>query len=363
MSYGVGNHIKLFLKAIGDNSEIERILLIGPQCDLEEYPKVDAHILPVFGRYFFTKQPYFALAARKAIQEELLKDDFDAIHVHFPIIGKEFKVPLVSTFHTLNIQQSKVKYSTGLKSNVSQLAHRIFEIYDKSTMKYSKRSIFVSKTAMDLACEKYAQYRHKFISISNFVDTSRFTAMPSNKKEALSEKYGLDAEIQYFLFAGRLEPMKGVQQLVNAFRELNPPKNSKLLIVGEGPLKEKICSFEFVDYLGRIPYQQMQEIYNIASVFIMPSFYENFPLTILEAMSCALPVISSKVGDVEYILTDEKSLFPPDDYDMMKRKLKNFMAMSVDELEEIGRENQRTIVTHYGMDNATKLTNIYKDLN
>lgn len=362
MSYGVGNHIKLFLRAIGDNSEIERILLIGPKCDLEPNPKVDVHFLSVFGRFFITKQPHYALVARKAIQKEILKDDFDIIHIHFPIIGKEFEVPLVSTFHTLNFQQSKVNYGAGLKSHISQLAHRIFEIYDESTMKYSKRSIFVSKTAMDLACEKYSKHRHKFISIPNFIDTSRFYPMSRKQKEALFEKYGLDADVQYILFAGRLEPMKGVTQLANAFKRLNPSKDTRLLIVGEGPLKEEICSFEFVDYLGRVPYQEMQEIYNISSLFVMPSFYENFPMTILEAMSCGLPVISSKVGDVEYVLTDEEVLFPPGNYEMMKSKLDNLLTMSEDELEEIGRENQRIIINHYGMDNATQLVDLYKDL-
>lgn len=362
MDFGVGNHIKLFIKAISKIDDIEKILLIGPEFTGKGYEKTDIRILPTLGRTFLTKQPYYAFAARKAIQDEINRNDYDIIHVHFPIMAKDFNVPLVSTFHTLNYQQSKVNYGTKIKYRAAQNAHRIFSFYDKSTIRFSNCSIFASKSAMEIANNRYNRHRHKFVSIPNFVDTSMFIPFTDKEKEHTLQKFGLDPGVKYLLYTGRLEPMKGIGHLVDVYKRSIETKNSRLLIVGDGPLRREICSYKFVDFLGRIPYDSMPEVYNLASIFIMPSLYENFPMSVLEAMSCGLPVISSKVGDVPFIIENEEYLFEPGNQKKMRLKLDNLLKMSDVELRGIGTENRKRIVNHFGLDNITQIIDIYNSL-
>lgn len=117
------------------------------------------------------------------------------------------------------------------------------------------------------------------------------------------------------LFVGRLQKIKGVDVLIKCIKQTSQEK-WKWIIVGDGEemgnlqqeLKHSIASHQ-VEIKGNMEKDQVLDEYQKASVFFLPSFSEGFPLTILEAMACGLPVVYSDVGDVSRIIENGKNGF------------------------------------------------------
>ncbi len=104
-------------------------------------------------------------------------------------------------------------------------------------------------------------------------------------------------------FMGRLEHMKSVDlfpSVLKILRSTHP--NLKMMITGEGSLREKLFHDleknelrEMVEYLGVVPYERVPELLNASRVFLYPSRREPFGLSIIEAMACSVPVVTSNL--------------------------------------------------------------------
>lgn len=130
----------------------------------------------------------------------------------------------------------------------------------------------------------------------------------------------IDTPKRYDLvFAARLEKNKGIFELIKAIK-IAKTKNPaiKLLIIGGGPLKEKLKMFVCENNLeGNVFFsgwletaQDVARAYNSARIFINPSFNEGGPRVVLEAMACGLPIITTRVGLMMDLVRDnENGLF------------------------------------------------------
>lgn len=113
-----------------------------------------------------------------------------------------------------------------------------------------------------------------------------------------------------FLFVGRLENGKGVQDLLEAFVDLpQGDGKSHLIIVGEGSLRSQVeavvRSHPSIEYLGRLTGEALFRAYSRADVFVLPSRLEPWGLVINEAMAAGLPVIATdRVGCVDDLVRE-----------------------------------------------------------
>lgn len=114
------------------------------------------------------------------------------------------------------------------------------------------------------------------------------------------------------LFVGRLHPVKGIRYLLGAMSMVhqNMPE-AKLILVGDGEERELLENLtdsleirECVEFAGRVPHERIQDYMDQAEVFVLPSLSEGFPVTILEAMACGLPVVATCVGGIPDIIED-----------------------------------------------------------
>jgi glycosyltransferase involved in cell wall biosynthesis len=145
---------------------------------------------------------------------------------------------------------------------------------------------------------EYIKKRHKISParikvIPNFVDTSLFRPMENIEREK-----GL------VCFVGRLSPQKNVEMLFEAANRL---ENVKLLIIGDGELRDKLKEMAQqlhldVEFHQSVPNSQLPVYLNRAQAFVLPSHYEGCPKTLLEAMSCGLPVIGTDVEGIREII-------------------------------------------------------------
>jgi glycosyltransferase involved in cell wall biosynthesis len=116
----------------------------------------------------------------------------------------------------------------------------------------------------------------------------------------------------YSLFVGRVSAEKGIKVLAEAWRAL---PDIPLVVVGDGPMSD-IQWPPGVTFLGQQPRQRVLELMRSARALIFPSvWYECAPMTILEAFSCALPVIASHLGSAAELVKDYRTglVFRPGD--------------------------------------------------
>ena len=120
----------------------------------------------------------------------------------------------------------------------------------------------------------------------------------------------------YAVFVGRLSIEKGLRTLLDAWTHL---PNFKLKVIGDGPLRNELhqkaqrskISVEFLGFQGQ---KEILSIVRDAKFVVVPSeCYEGFPMVILEAYACGTPVVASKIGSLEEIVTEERTgfLFEP----------------------------------------------------
>jgi glycogen synthase len=140
----------------------------------------------------------------------------------------------------------------------------------------------------------------------------------------LVRSFGIDPDIPFVLFVGRITRQKGIIHLVNAIRHINP--DTQIVLCAGAPDTEEIGK-EMADkveqargetsnkiiWIARIvPKEDLITLYSHASIFVCPSVYEPFGIINLEAMACETPVIASAVGGIpEIIIPGETGVLVP----------------------------------------------------
>jgi glycosyltransferase involved in cell wall biosynthesis len=123
------------------------------------------------------------------------------------------------------------------------------------------------------------------------------------------------------LFVGRLEPNKGVSNLLPILHVVvGAHPDIALRIVGDGPLRKDLTEearraglWSRVDFAGAVSHDEVFKAMRSAGLLLFPSSHENFPLTLLEAQACGLPFIASDLEGIRGYVQPESCLLPPSD--------------------------------------------------
>jgi len=139
---------------------------------------------------------------------------------------------------------------------------------------------------------------------------------PVDKKLA-KQQLGFNND-KVILYVGRIEPLKGIDQLLKAMTYLPDIQGLRLVIIGGDEnsqyemenLKELSLTLRIEDsvtFLGTIKQQELYYFYSAADVCVLPSYYESFGLVALEAMACGTPVVATNVGNLSKIIQPVKA--------------------------------------------------------
>lgn len=149
----------------------------------------------------------------------------------------------------------------------------------------------------------------------NTIDTSLFRPIPGLDTVSLRKKMGLATDSKILIFTGRLTWEKGIDKLLQALGYIKTP-NLEVLIVGSLSYKvENTDNYmselqvmakkrqSVVHFTGYIEHAELPKLYNLADIAVLPSMWEEpAGLTMLEAMACGTPVITTKSGGIpEYV--------------------------------------------------------------
>ena len=149
----------------------------------------------------------------------------------------------------------------------------------------------------------------------------------------LPDRVANEAAEAHVLYAGRLSPEKGIEDLVEAARGL------PLVVAGDGPLRELVP-----DALGFVAHDRLEGLYDEAAVVVLPSHREGLPLAVLEAMAHARPVVATRVGGIPDLVEDGVTglLVEPGDRAALRAALERLLA-DPELRRRMGREGRRRV--------------------
>ena len=130
--------------------------------------------------------------------------------------------------------------------------------------------------------------------IPNGVDTATFTPVDAATRASLRRRFGLPEQAPVAVYAGRLEPGKGLEFLLDAWPGAND--EGFLLVAGEGSLRRELESrhgSDRVRFLGHLA--DVREALGAADLFLLPSAGEGLSNALLEAMACGIPPVASPI--------------------------------------------------------------------
>jgi glycosyltransferase involved in cell wall biosynthesis len=170
---------------------------------------------------------------------------------------------------------------------------RNYEMIERFAYRYADVGIVTSHRDKQYICSKYHIPPAKIEVLHNYINTAVF--QPTD-----CEKYA-----DRIIFVGRLQPQKNLFNLVEAVSD----NNLTLDVYGEGELRDKLeilakkLGVE-VNFMGVVPNQQLPQVLNRYRYYILPSFYEGMPKSLLEAMACGLVCIGTDVEGINQIIED-----------------------------------------------------------
>lgn len=192
----------------------------------------------------------------------------------------------------------------------------------------------------------------------NGIDIHRFSKDTINvlNLSNLRNKYGISDKDFVIGFSGRLVRDKGIVELVDAFQEIHKKyPNTKLLLVGMLEARDavpisvvqKIQSDSNIIYTGYVVNSTIEYYYALMQVFVLPSYREGFPTSVLEASAMELPVITTQVtGCIDSILPNETGVFVQHDSHELELAIERFI-MNPEFARKMGVQGRSFVVRNF----------------
>ncbi|BDR93017.1 glycosyltransferase family 4 protein [Vulcanisaeta souniana] len=303
--------------------------------------------------------------------EEALKvydeQGFDLIHVHDWLTGPAgialkhmLRKPLVVTIHATE---------AGRRGGIHNEEQFIIHSWEWRATYEAWKVIVCSNYMLNEVSAVHGVPKDKLIMIPNGIDVDYIDSI--SVKPGFRDLYALPSE-RLIVFVGRLVHEKGPDLVLAAFRELLKwDWNLKLLVVGDGPMREHLMELAHewgiwnkVYFTGRVDDETLYSILKVSDLAILPSRYEPFGITILEAMATGLAVITSKVGGPDEIVRDWYNgvkVMPNNTEEIIETSK---ILLSNDELRErIARNARESVLKWYTWDRIARWTKrVYQDV-
>jgi glycosyltransferase involved in cell wall biosynthesis len=235
---------------------------------------------------------WFHFNARRIIE----KYHLDRVNIHSGpggvLCARRLPVPVIVTCHHTYLQQiSHIR---------SQFWKVIFLPFEKRTYQLADRIVAVSEATKDALVKRYGIPENRVTVIHNSVDTGRFHHLETAKTT------------HSLLYIGRIDKRKGIEFLIRSMpivRDRIP--DVQLLVGGKGSWLEKMKTLVgqlrlegTVTFLGFVPDDQLNNLYNQVQCLVVPSVFEGFGITVIEALAAGTRVVGTDVDGIREILQD-----------------------------------------------------------
>jgi glycosyltransferase involved in cell wall biosynthesis len=339
-----------------------------------------------FDKIALAPNTIWARNSRQQLAKLLADEKPDLVHVHntFVMISPsafsacyDAGIPVVHTLHNYRLmcpsgtfyRQGHVCEDCATRSLWQGIRHGCY--HDSSAM----TAVVASMIAVHRKLDTWTHPLHYYIALSQFA-RNKFveSGMPAERifvkpNFVDPDPGGFENKEDYAVFVGRLSPEKRVSTLLNAWETC--AARFPLRILGGGPqlgelqevAREK--NLDGVQFMGQMPRSQAVSTIRKARFLIFSSeWYENFPVTIVEAFASATPVICSRLGAMQEIVTDGRTgiHFEPGNAQDLARKM-DWAWFHPEEMRAMGRAARSEYETRYACDkNYLQLIDIYNQV-
>jgi glycosyltransferase involved in cell wall biosynthesis len=232
---------------------------------------------------------FFRLARLiRQFQPHVLHSQLVHANVVGRLMGSLLGVPkVIATIQT--VEKGK-RWHNKLENLTCRLSHKTACV-SPSVYQHAARNIHIPKSRLQV--------------IPNAIDVDRFAdAEPVNLAE-----FNLDINKTTLVFVGRLDPVKNVDVLLRATARISQGQDIQLLIVGDGPERERLETLTAtLNLTDRVRFAgqrlDVERILKAADIFVLPSRWEGMPMAAQEAMASGLPVIASRAEGIIDIIED-----------------------------------------------------------
>ena len=265
---------------------------------------VRTHYIPLRNYQVLEHFPVVMSTASK-LYDVVKKHEIDIINVHYAIpysaasyLAREMfksegvKIPIVTTVHGTDV------HTIGQKKELRDIV--------RFTLKSSDGITAVSNYLAKIIKNKFDVDNGAKV-IYNYVDTERFKKADN---PALRKRLGKGRKI--ILHTSNFRSIKRVGDIVDAFRIIRKTVPSTLVLAGDGPemgaVRRRVAKYRLskdVVFAGRR--KDIEKFYAVSDLFMFASVRESFGLSILEAMSSSVPVVSTKSGGPQEVMEDGKT--------------------------------------------------------
>ncbi|RUT00249.1 mannosyltransferase [Dulcicalothrix desertica PCC 7102] len=255
----------------------------------------------------------------------------------FPRLVKQQKADI---FHVIDPSEAHVVYWLNKKAQPAVVTcHDLVNFYYKDNLQGSVQLPFISKAAWIHAVKGMRHAKH-IVSVSSITakDTTKLLDIPQEKitvtpnavdpsfqqlskleTASLRQKYNIPENIFCLLNVGSNHPRKNLSTILKAISHLINDKNLPVYFLKAGSdfteeQKKYISEHQLtsnVSYLGKPDKQSLVELYNTVDILMAPSLHEGFGITVLEAMACGTPVITSNTSALPEVAGDAGVLVNP----------------------------------------------------
>lgn len=242
----------------------------------------------------------------------------DLIHSHYWLSGwagvllkEKLHVPLANSFHTLGRIKDLTRHPDDAPEGV------IRTLTEEEVIARSDCVVASTPYEFDDLLEHYSADPAALCTSPPGIRHDIFK--PGDKTEA-RRWTGLGGQ-PIIVFAGRIQPLKGIDTAIEALSRLRPSASPAHLVIIGGPsgiggeaevvrLRQLVAQLGVADrvhFIPPVPHEQLASFYQAADIVVMPSRSETFGLVAVEAQSCGTPVVAANVGGLPYIIEDHKS--------------------------------------------------------
>jgi len=253
-----------------------------------------------------------AFAVRESVR-------YDAIYSHYWLSGlvaqelnTRWHLPTLQMFHTLGIMKDRIaQQPIGTPRDFAEAA----------IMAQADRLIAATPAEREQLIALYGAPETSIAIVPPGVDLTRFhpyeLGTEQNSRLIARQLLAWPLDRKVLLFVGRIEPLKALDTLIEslaaAFEQAPGLRESTaLIVVGGDPREAEVIAMralaaslgvgDSVEFHGSQPHDRMPLLYRAADALVIPSDYESFGMSALEAMACGTPVIAMQVGGLAYLI-------------------------------------------------------------
>lgn len=291
--------------------------------DFSKYFPSEVKFKPGLGMFETLIRPFGSSETKKKFKA--LLEDFkpDVVHLNnihtqlSPVMAemaKERGIKVVWTLHDYKLLCPRYDCLRNGDAICEECFENKYKVLDYKCMKNSKMaSVLAYKEAMAWPRERLEKCTDVFVCPSQFMaDKMAQGGFDKSKLKTLCNFIDVEkclrdddfAKDDYYCFIGRLSHEKGARTLVEAANQL---PNHKLVVIGGGPLEDELRGMagSHIEFVGFKQWDEIKTLVGRARFMVIPSeWYENNPLSVIEAQCLGTPVLGAKIGGVPELIMD-----------------------------------------------------------